>query len=132
MSPFCGATGTLSFGHMLTLPMGFKARVDAPLHVHCSCLHVLIRRVDSDCPGQGLVYQEIDTLRKSIGRVPLSWSYDQENGSLCKFKILSQTENIERYCLSFFLGEFVHLFVLFSSLSKVIWSRFMARFSLLW
>ena len=29
-SPFCGATGALCFGLRLTLPMGFKARVDAP------------------------------------------------------------------------------------------------------
>ena len=33
MSPFCGATGTLCFGLRLTLPMGFKARVDAPMPV---------------------------------------------------------------------------------------------------
>ena len=38
-SPFCGATGTLCFGLQLTLPMGFKARVDAPpsvLDVACT------------------------------------------------------------------------------------------------
>ena len=29
-SPFCGATGALCFGLWLTLPMGFKTRVNAP------------------------------------------------------------------------------------------------------
>ena len=31
ISPFCGTTVTLCFGLWLTLPMGFKARVDAHL-----------------------------------------------------------------------------------------------------
>ena len=30
-SPLCGATDNLCFGLWLTLPMGFKARVDVPL-----------------------------------------------------------------------------------------------------
>ena len=34
-SPFCGATGTLCFGLQLTLPMGFKARVDPSSPVLC-------------------------------------------------------------------------------------------------
>ena len=29
--PFCGSTGTLCFGLRMTLPVGFKARVDSPL-----------------------------------------------------------------------------------------------------
>ena len=36
--PFCGVTSTLCFGLQLTLPMGFKVRVDAPslvLNVTC-------------------------------------------------------------------------------------------------
>ena len=43
---FCGATGTLCFGLWVTLSMGFKARLDEPLHSPCSCL--MIPRVISD------------------------------------------------------------------------------------
>ena len=35
-SPFCGATGTISFELQLTLPIGSKARVDKPSPVHFS------------------------------------------------------------------------------------------------
>ena len=50
MSPFCGATGTPSFRFRLTLPMGFKARVDAPFPVHNVTCTLWILRVNS---GQG-------------------------------------------------------------------------------
>ena len=35
-SPFCGAPSTLCFGLWLTLPMGFKAKVDASLSPVCN------------------------------------------------------------------------------------------------
>ena len=35
-SPFCGANGTLCFVLKLTLPMGFKARVDPSSSALCS------------------------------------------------------------------------------------------------
>ena len=41
-SPFCGATGALCFRHQLTLPMGFKARVDPSSPTLCSHLHIII------------------------------------------------------------------------------------------
>ena len=39
-SPFCEATGTLSLRLQLTLPMGFKARVDPPWHALRSHLKI--------------------------------------------------------------------------------------------
>ena len=45
---FWGVTGTLCFRLHLTLPMGFKARVDAPLFELCSQLRVMILRVNSE------------------------------------------------------------------------------------
>ena len=54
MSPFCGTTGTLCFGLQLTLPMGFKARVDAPPALSVICAQWIVR-VHSDDPGQDLV-----------------------------------------------------------------------------
>ena len=60
------------------------------------------------------LHQEIDTLRKSIGRVWFSWSYDQKKSTLCKCVILSQIENIENLLFKFLsFGQFVHFFVLF-------------------
>ena len=54
-SPFCGASGTLRFSLRLTLPMGFKVRVDALLPILFSHLHIMILSVNCSCPGQGLV-----------------------------------------------------------------------------
>ena len=44
-SPFCGATGALCFGLWLTLPVGFKARVDPSSPTLYSHLCVMILRV---------------------------------------------------------------------------------------
>ena len=46
-SPFCGATGSLCFGLLLTLPMGVKARVDTQSPVLFSLLRVITLRVNS-------------------------------------------------------------------------------------
>ena len=59
------------------------------------------------------VYQEINTLCKSIGRVSFSWSFDQEKSSLHRCIILSQTKNIEKVLFKFLSEEFVHLLYLF-------------------
>ena len=53
-SPFCGATGALCFRLWLTLPVGFKVRVDPSSLVLCSCLRVMILRINSEFPGLGL------------------------------------------------------------------------------
>ena len=53
--PFCRATGTFCFRLWLTLPMGFKARVDAPFSALSFYLHVMILKVNSHCPDQILV-----------------------------------------------------------------------------
>ena len=37
-SPFCGAIGTLCYGLKLTLPKGFKARVDLSSSALCFCM----------------------------------------------------------------------------------------------
>ena len=73
------------------------------------------------------LYQEIDTLGKSIGRGSFSWSYDQDKSSLQRCVILSKTKSIEKV-----LFKFLFFQNLSNSLAKVIWSRFMARISLLW
>ena len=66
-SPFCAATGTLCFRLQLTLPMGFKARVDPSLSALCSCLNIMILRVNSEFPGLGLV----PILHLGMVRLPL-------------------------------------------------------------
>ena len=43
----CGTAGTLRFGLQLTLPVGFKARVDAPLLARFSHLQMMIHRVNT-------------------------------------------------------------------------------------
>ena len=53
-SPFCGVTDTLCFRLELTLPLGFKARVDPSSPTLCSCLCVMILRVNSEFPGLDL------------------------------------------------------------------------------
>ena len=63
----CGATGTLCFGLQLTLPMGFKARVDALLPVLSVAYTQWILRVNSDFPNQGLVL----ILHLGVVRLPL-------------------------------------------------------------
>ena len=50
-SPFCGANATLCFSLWLTLPVGFKTRVDPSSPAICSHLHIMILRDNSEYPG---------------------------------------------------------------------------------
>ena len=58
------------------------------------------------------VYQEIDTFRKSIGRVSFSWRTTRKS-SLCKCIILSQNKNIENILFKFLWGDLFTYFFLF-------------------
>ena len=54
-SPFCGTTGTVCFGLWLTLPIGFKARLDGCTST-CTLLSFTCNgfsRVNFDCPLPG-------------------------------------------------------------------------------
>ena len=70
-SPFCGVTGTLCFGLWLTLPMGFKARVDPSLPAFYSHLCVMILRVNFEFPGQG--QSLVPILHLGMVRLLLEW-----------------------------------------------------------
>ena len=59
LGSFCGATGTLRFGLRMTLPMGFKARVDSSSPTLFCCLCAMIPRVISGFRNQALRSQEL-------------------------------------------------------------------------
>ena len=50
--PFCVDTGTLCLRLRMTLPMGFKVRVDSSLHMLFCCLCITIPRIISGCQDQ--------------------------------------------------------------------------------
>ena len=49
-SPFCGATGTLCFGLRMTLPTGFKTKVDPSSATLCSCLCIMTLLIPRPVP----------------------------------------------------------------------------------
>ena len=68
-SPFCGVARILCFRLWLTLPMGFKVRVDPSLLVLYCHLYIMILRVNSEFSGPGL----IPILHLVMVRLPLEW-----------------------------------------------------------
>ena len=89
---FCGATGALCFRLWLTLPMGFKARVDPSSPMFCSHLHVMIPRVNSKFPNP----RPVPILQLGAVRLPLEWPPNVASRITGRGKI--RTQNLAVRC----------------------------------